>query len=115
MRCRYVEISVIVHATESLDKVLESLKNLGELPVVVEVLEGHYGNVIYLLTSYVENCDDLIKKLCEAFGGSLPAVRDSDGVYYLRLDKQHLATGVLKAVDHDDVIRLKIRARDVCS
>lgn len=115
MRCRYVEVSVIVHATENLGKVVNSLKTLGDFPVVVEILEGHYGNVIYLLTLYIENCDELLKKLCDAFGGTLPASRGDDGVYYLRLDKQHLAGGLLKVAEHDDVVRLKIRARDVCS
>jgi RNA binding exosome subunit len=112
--CRYIEISTIVHATESLDRVVEGLRYLGDLPIVIEILEGHYGNVIYLLTSFLENCDDLLKKLCKALGGQLPAVRDKDGVYYIRLDKQALIRGVFKVGEHDDVVRLKIRTKNVC-
>ncbi|MCU7788804.1 exosome protein [Pyrobaculum sp. 3827-6] len=113
MRCRYVEISVIIHATESLDRILEALRNFfGPLPIVVEVYEGHHGNPIYLATSYVEDCDGLLDKLCAAFSGEVPASRgEGEGLYYLRLDKQALARGQVRAVDHDDVVRLKIRTR----
>ncbi|ACB39705.1 RNA-binding domain-containing protein [Pyrobaculum neutrophilum] len=118
MRCRYVEISVIVHATESLEKVFNALRRFfGELPLVVEIYEGHHGNPIYLVTSYLEDCDALLEKLCSAFGGAVPASRgEAEGLYYLRLDKQALAAGAVKAVEHDDVVRLKIRTKDgLCS
>lgn len=112
MRCRYIEIGVIIHSTESVDKIVEILrKAFGDIPIVVEIYEGHYGNPIYLATSYLENCDHLLKKLCEHFGGNIPASFDN-GVYYLRLDKQALARGRFVAVNHDDVVRLKIRVKN---
>jgi len=111
--CRYIELSVIVHATESLDKIIDTLrKAFGDLPFVVEIYEGHYGNPIYLVTSFVENCDALLDKLCGWFNGSIPATRGEDeGLYYLRLDKQALAAGVVRQAFHDDVVRLKIRVK----
>ncbi|ABO07931.1 RNA-binding domain-containing protein [Pyrobaculum calidifontis] len=113
VRCRYVELSVVVHATESLDKVIDLLKKaFGDLPFVVEIYEGHHGNPIYLVTSFVENCDTLLDKLCGWFNGSIPATRGEDeGLYYLRLDKQALAAGVVRQAFHDDVVRLKIRVK----
>lgn len=114
MTCRFVEISVVVHATESLDKVVNSLRDFfGDLPFVVEIYEGHHGNPIYLVTSYVDKCDGLLDRLCRAFNGKVPATQGEDeGLYYLRLDKQALATGVARAVSHDDVVRLKIRVKN---
>ncbi|MEZ0319444.1 MAG: RNA-binding domain-containing protein [Pyrobaculum sp.] len=114
MTCRFVEISVVVHATESLDKVIGSLRSFfGDLPFVVEIYEGHHGNPIYLVTSYVDKCDWVLERLCKAFNGEVPASRGEDeGLYYLRLDKQALAIGVVKAVSHDDVVRLKIRVKN---
>lgn len=114
MRCRYIEISVIVHATESLDRVVETLRKFfGDIPLVVEKYEGHHGNPIYLITSFLDDCDALLKKLCETFGGEVPASKgEAEGLYYLRLDKQALAMGIVKAVTHDDVIRLKIRTKN---
>jgi len=113
-RCRYVEISVIVHATESLEKVFDALRAFfGEIPLVVEIYSGHHGNSIYLVTSFLESCEKILEKLCSAFGGKVPASKgETEGLYYLRLDKQALATGIVRAVEHDDVVRLKIRARN---
>ncbi|MEM0465053.1 MAG: RNA-binding domain-containing protein [Pyrobaculum sp.] len=118
MRCRYVELSVVIHATEDLDRVVEILRKFfGDIPIVVEVYEGHHGNPIYLATSYIDNCDYLLERLCNAFGGSIPAsAGEGEGLYYLRLDKQALAVGEARAVNHDDVVRLKIRVRNgLCS
>ncbi|MFN3803989.1 MAG: RNA-binding domain-containing protein [Pyrobaculum sp.] len=110
MRCRYVEISVIVHATESLDRVVETLRGFfGEIPIVVEIHRGHHGNPIYLLTSLLESCDAVLDKLCDILRHVQPA---EDGIYYIRLDKQLLARGVARLATHDDVVRIKVRARD---
>lgn len=112
--CRHLEISVVVHATESLDKVVDALRGFfGEIPIVVEVLEGHHGNSIYLLTSYIENCNEIYQKILGAFGGFIPASRSGD-IHYLRLDKQAFVRGVLKAAElQDDVIRLRYRLKNV--
>ncbi len=112
MKCRYVKISTIVHSTESLDTVIEVLRNFfGEIPIVVEMQRGHYGNEIYLLTSLVENCDSVLEKLCASLSGAdlKPA---EDGVYYIRLDKQQLVRAIARVTNHDDVVRLKVRVED---
>ncbi|MFN7106221.1 MAG: RNA-binding domain-containing protein [Pyrobaculum sp.] len=110
MKCRYVEMSVVVHATESLDRVVETLRNFfGEIPIVVEIHQGHYGNPIYLLTSFLENCDTVLDRLCDILRSIQPA---EDGVYYIRLDKQLLARGEARLATHDDIVRIKLRARD---
>ena len=119
MRCRFVEISVVVHATESLEKVFNALRRFfGDMSLVVEIYEGHHGNPIYLVTSFLDSYDGVLAKLCDAFGGEVPASKgESEGLYYLRLDKQALVRGVVKAAEQqDDVVRLKIRVRDgLCS
>ena len=110
-----MEISVVVHATESLERVFDALRRFfGEIPLVVEIYEGHHGNPIYLVTSFLNNCDGVLAKLCDAFGGRIPASEgESKDLYYLRLDKQALVRGVVKAAEQqDDVVRLRIRVRD---
>ena len=110
-----MEISVVIHATEGLERVFDALRRFfGEIPLVVEIYEGHHGNPIYLVTSFLNNCDGVLAKLCNAFGGRIPASEgESKDLYYLRLDKQALVRGVVKAAEQqDDVVRLRIRVRD---
>jgi RNA binding exosome subunit len=109
---------VIVHATESLEKVFNALRAFfGEIPLVVEIYSGHHGNPIYLVTSFLEGCEKILERLCSAFDGRVPASKgEPEGLHYLRLDKQALAAGIVRAVEHDDVVRLKIRAGNgLCS
>ncbi|MEL9991932.1 MAG: RNA-binding domain-containing protein [Thermoproteus sp.] len=106
MRC-FAEISVLVHATEDLDKVYGALlRTFGELPYVIEPLEGHYGNPIYLITAFMDDCRPLLSKLCPLLAGRGLEPR---GELYVRLDKQRLARGELALSNSDDVVRIRIK------
>ncbi|MFB6491527.1 MAG: RNA-binding domain-containing protein [Thermoproteus sp. AZ2] len=114
MRC-FAEVSVIVHATEDLDLVFSSLKSFfGDLPYIIQPLEGHYGNPLYLITAFIDDCEDVLKKLCAA----LPEVARLEPApgreYYVRLDKQKFVGGVLALSASDDVVRIKVKAHGLC-
>ncbi|MEZ0248609.1 MAG: RNA-binding domain-containing protein [Thermoproteus sp.] len=104
MRC-FAEISVLVHATEDLDKIYDTLlRTFGELPYVIEPLEGHYGNPIYLITAFIDDCRPLLERLCPLLVG-----REPNGELYVRLDKQKLARGELALSNSDDVVKIRIK------
>ncbi len=105
MRC-FAEISVLVHATEDLDKVVETLRAfLGDLPYVIEKLEGHYGNPIYLITAFLQDCRPLLEKICP----HVQPPQMQHGEWYIRLDKQKLVRGIIAQSSSDDVVRIRIR------
>lgn len=114
-RCRYMELSVIVHATEDLDAVYRALEAFfGSRPYVFELLEGHYGNPIFRITSFAEDCDGLLDRLCKAAPGLdryAESRRGPAGEYYIRLDKQALAVGEARPTEADDAVRIKVRTR----
>lgn len=123
-----LEISTLCHATEDLEKVKKSITNLlptaiktlyGNL-IKVNLLEGHYGNPIFLLNLKIEDpahatltIRHLIKSLDQPDFASLETAislhQDSSGNLYLRFDKQQAYLGRIKLSDGDDVVKVKIR------
>jgi hypothetical protein len=121
-----IEVSLFVHATEDLDKVMESLKNvLGDNIANVSFhrddLQGHYGNPIIFLKAKIRE-DALLKGIMEALaerienadrGYLLPNAErctDDKGIFFLRLDKQAAYLGRI-AASQADPIHIKIRPR----
>lgn len=115
MRCS-AEIWVIAHATEDLDVIISTLKSaFGDLPYIIEPLVGHYGNPIYLISAFTEDCGELLRKLCQELGGELGSLQPSPArEYFIRLDKQRLARGGLAASNSDDVVKIRVRAERLC-
>jgi len=120
-----VEIRVISHATENIEKVLESLKNVLTEEVYKDVnfseekLEGHHGNPIILIKtkiyskSYARKIIRNIFSRLEDFDRNLLLKRvednvDEDGNFYLRLDKQAAYGGMFR-ISNSDPIHLKIK------
>ncbi|RLI32039.1 hypothetical protein DRO51_02685 [Candidatus Bathyarchaeota archaeon] len=120
-----VEIRVISHATENIEKVLESLKNVLTEEVYKDVnfseekLEGHHGNPIILIKtkiyskSYARKIIRNIFSRLEDFDRNLLLKRvednvDEDGNFYLRLDKQAAYSGMFR-ISNSDPIHLKIK------
>ncbi|MCX8175730.1 MAG: hypothetical protein N3E48_00675 [Candidatus Bathyarchaeota archaeon] len=120
-----VEIRVISHATENIEKVLESLKNVLTSEVYSgvnfseEKLEGHHGNPIILIKTKVYSKSHARKIIYNIFSRledfdknlllkRLEDVIDEDGNFYLRLDKQAAYNGMFK-VSSSDPIHLKIK------
>ncbi len=70
MTFHYIEFKAYCHATESLDKVKESLENLAgrELELEMSDAEGYYGNPIKILEGKISKnreMDDFFKNLPE--------------------------------------------------
>lgn len=120
-----VEIRVISHATEDVNKVLESVRNVLTDEVYKEVnfseekLEGHHGNPIILIKTKVYSKSYARKIICNIFSKLEDFDRnfllkkveesiDEDGNFYLRLDKQAAYHGMLR-ISSSDPIHLKIK------
>ena len=122
---RYVTLETYAHATESLDKVKQAFTNIlpeelrSRVPIVYEVQEGHYGNIVIIVRTFIDK-KEYIAKLIEylsrsmdssdksQLGSSLQIRVDAAGNLYLRFDKQLAYRGVVKLCDGDDIIRVKI-------
>ena len=125
LKASRVEMSVLAHATEDLDKVKHALKEalplqLREAPTLtVEDLEGYYGNPIELIKVTLHNQDwasAFMEHLRENLSDddlrsviyNLDQHLDKEGNLFLRLDKQAALLGKLR-LRQDDAIRLKIK------
>ena len=119
-----LEISVIAHATEDLEKVVEAIKNSvprelwGELERGMEVspLEGHYGNPVTRIVVKLrgkraeEAMRYIVSKLdrgdFETLIFTLDRRFDGRGRIYIRLSKQDAYLGKLRVAEGDDVLRI---------
>jgi len=121
-----IEVSLFVHATEDLDKVMESLKNvlgdnIANISFHRDDLQGHYGNPITFLKAKIRE-DALIKGIMEALAerienadrgyllSNAERCTDDKGSFFLRLDKQAAYLGRIVA-SQADPIHIKIRPR----
>lgn len=122
------EVSAFCHATEILDKVKAALLNIFpesaradlESSLSITMLEGHYGNPIFVLRLKIEK-PELAEALLKHLLASLPAGDlamlertlkqrlDSSGNLYLRLDKQRAYLGDIRVYDGDDVVKVKVK------
>ncbi len=122
------ELSAFCHATEDLEKVKAALMNVipeemrSELEGAfsISMLEGHYGNPIFVLKVKMdkpEQAETLLKRLLASLPPSdlmmlertLKLRLDSSGHLYLRLDKQRAYLGEIRVYDGDDVIRVRVK------
>jgi RNA-binding protein len=116
-----VDISVIIHATEDENKILESLSTiLGVHPNKFRHMEsiGHWGNRIILTTGRLESAEanTPVKKILNSLNSmergrlsnSLQSFIDEKGNLYLRLDKQRICQKRVSLAESDSV-RLRFR------
>lgn len=114
-----LEIETYVHATESLDRVVSVITKLlgNEVPIVIEVMWGHYGNPIFRVYSVITDEDEAITVLTEICRSltnvdylikTLSSRVDNKDIY-LRLSKQWMAMGKYVIDDGDDVVRIRLR------
>ncbi|MEM1951129.1 MAG: RNA-binding domain-containing protein [Candidatus Nitrosocaldus sp.] len=117
-----VEVGLIVHATESLDKIIDALSStLGIRSSILtkEILNGHHGNEIVLLKGSVVGDD--ARNLADRLMGSLSSedllriykdfdlYTDNRSSFYVRISKQEMVKGRIRLSQSDAVrIRLKI-------
>ncbi|MFN4336010.1 MAG: RNA-binding domain-containing protein [Candidatus Nitrosocaldus sp.] len=119
------DIELIVHATESLDKVIDALNNtlgIRSSMLTREVLTGHHGNEIILIKGSVKG--DEARYLAGRLVGSLSNAdisslyrefdlyTDNRSSLYIRISKQEMVNGKIKLSQSDAVrIRLKVAKR----
>ena len=116
-----VDISVIIHATEDKNKVLESLSTiLCVHPNKFRHTEsiGHWGNRILLITGRLESTEanKLIQKILdslnsmerEQLSNSFHSFIDEKGNLYLRLDKQRVCQKRI-SLSESDSVRFRFR------
>lgn len=124
---RKVEISALIHATEDRKKVEKAISAIlsANLSSIINTrnLCGHYGNPIKLMTILVksrENLDDFLEGLMiklrsidkETLLKELPLHVAEKDTFYLRLNKQAAARGVI-SLGEEDPIRIKIKFRRI--
>jgi RNA-binding protein len=114
------EISIIVHATEEKDKILEhfsSILSVSPDSFCAAFAEGHWGNKIVLLTSILNKneANSLYLKIKSCLTDTDVALLsnrfdfyDEKGNLYIRLDKQRICRGRVSLSDGDS-IRIKFK------
>jgi len=120
---RFLEIETYVHATESLDKVLDAIeRNMlqGEnLPIVLELLWGLYGNPIIRIHIFTDN-ESIAERIflntvcklknLDKLLSTLELRLDKAGNLYIRVNKQELILDrVVLDDESDDIVRIKVR------
>ncbi|MGN6709081.1 MAG: RNA-binding domain-containing protein [Candidatus Nitrosocosmicus sp.] len=113
-----VEISILIHATENENNVLNSIFNLMDFtrePTQVKSIktEGHWKNpIIRLIISVNDDVDRIFEKLyallVEAYGENyvndyINTNTDGKGYIYIRLDKQNICKGNVVLSDRDAI------------
>jgi len=120
-----IEISTIVHATESVEKVIKAIENVfpknfeEKRSYKKQRLTGHYGNPIIMVKTKIRkkaSVEAFIKNLFEKISendrkkllSEFEKHTDNEGNFYIRIDKQEAFLGrfVLK---QSDPIRIKIK------
>ncbi len=121
-----IEISFFVHATEDLDKVIETVQTvipeelMGEAVFERDDLRGHHGNPIISFKTTIKNkkiatalVEMLVAELREEDRGHLRQYikehLDRSGNLYLRMDKQAACRGEIRLGQSDPIhIRVKL-------
>ena len=118
-RIERIEVETFSHATESLEKVLGTLLNLGVPNELIETEDtyGHYGNTITVVKANIKRQNQIkafidspfFKSTREDILLSLLERIDDKGVLHIRADKQDLFYNSFKLYDRGDVrILIKI-------
>jgi RNA binding exosome subunit len=122
----FLEIRVFSHATENVEKVLATLRQitadevLAEEELVHEELEGHHGNPITLIKTRVYKkaqvrkiIQNIVSRLDrtdrESLSSNIEDRIDDDGCLFIRVDKQAAYNGKIKLATADPIhIQIKL-------
>ena len=115
------EIKVVLHATESEDKILRSINEVLAVPpdrFTIACFDGHWGNKICLMTAALSSpeANTLAIKVVSLLTvidkseleSSFPKYMDEKGSLYIRLDKQRMCRGKL-SLSASDSIRIRFK------
>ncbi|MGC8849393.1 MAG: RNA-binding domain-containing protein [Candidatus Bathyarchaeia archaeon] len=122
-----IDVNTLVHATEDEEKVKMIISSLipAETHPTLKIirLSGHYGNPISLMTVSIRSkghMENLLKELFAKLGPGdkaalleeLPLHVAGNGAFYLRLNKQAAAKGIV-SLGEEDPIQIKIKFKPV--
>ncbi|MCS7130966.1 MAG: exosome subunit [Archaeoglobaceae archaeon] len=119
-RIEWIKVSVVVHSTESREKVSQAIANLFPFDFEIQVskAEGHYGNPIeYLevelkksseIKNFWENLLSLLKEKKEILLNTLEDRIDKQNVLHIRLDKQKIYLGEIE-FSNEDPVAIKVK------
>ena len=113
-----ITIDVIVHATEDISKIFQSLEilNLKEDNFTIQEILGHFENPIIMLNAKIikKQAQNFMKKLLELLSSEqinklIEEIeeRTVDSKFHMRLDKQELIKGNI-IISEKDTIKIKI-------
>ncbi len=115
------QISVIVHATENEDKILQSIDDVLSVSpdkFSSNISEGHWGNKILILSAVIASAEanSLVSKILSGLNKTdrhslsdfFDYYIDEKGNLYIRLDKQRICQGRTSLSDNDSV-RIRLR------
>lgn len=114
----WIEARAFCHATEEEERVATALRTVvSETAPRREVLEGHFGNPVVVLTARVDTAPEVRTvwaRVLAALGKDvvlqgLDDRLDENVVYHLRLDKQRAYMGNIEAATTPDVIALRAK------
>jgi RNA binding exosome subunit len=121
IRFSTAEISIIVHATENQDKILQSINDVLYISpdrFSTTSSEGHWGNKILLLSVVIGSTEanSLIARILSglnkidrhSLSDFFDNYIDEKGNLYIRLDKQRICQGRTSLSDNDSV-RIRLR------
>jgi hypothetical protein len=121
IRFSSAEISIIIHATENQDKILQSINDVLYISpdrFSYTSSEGHWGNKILLLSAVIGSNEansliaTILSRLNKIDRHSLSDFFDNyideKGNLYIRLDKQRICQGRTSLSDNDS-IRIRLR------
>jgi RNA-binding protein len=115
------EISIIVHATENQDKILQSINDVLSVSphrFSSNTSEGHWGNRILILSAVISatEANSLLSQILstlnkidrQSLSDFFDRYIDEKGNIYIRLDKQRICQGRTSLSDNDS-IRIRLR------
>ena len=115
------EISIIVHATENQDKILQSINDVLSVSphrFSSNTSEGHWGNRILILSAVISatEANSLLSQILstlnkidrQSLSDFFDRYIDEKGNIYIRLDKQRICQGRASLSDNDS-IRIRLR------
>ena len=120
---RTIEITIVIHETENIDKFLSHLLEifgLSDTDFSIKKTEGHHGNIIQLIRAHLirDRVPEITHKILSSINvtdlktinNNLLYYLDDKFTLYLRFNKQDIIDNVL-TLSYDDSVRIKMKPK----
>ena len=120
---RTIEITFVIHETETIDKFLSHLFEifgLSDTDFSIKKTEGHHRNIIQLIRAYLirDRVPEITEKILSSINiadlktinNNLLYYLDDKFTLYLRFNKQDIIDNVL-TLSYDDSVRIKMKPK----